>query len=127
MDYTNEQYALIERLEAGLHYDSLAANEQEIIRYLEHSGLVQPRAQIAVDYIELSQKGKRVLAAHRRKIALLEQNTKQKARERSERKTEKKKDRSFQIFLVLLGYALGLLTDNLGDLVRFLVKLFSDG
>lgn len=46
MDYTSEQYALMERLESGLLYQNLTEKEQEILRYLDESSLTQPRAYI---------------------------------------------------------------------------------
>ena len=55
MDYTSEQYALMERLESGLLYQNLTEKEQEILRYLDESSLTQPRAYIEDGYYELSQ------------------------------------------------------------------------
>lgn len=127
MDYTNDQYVLMERLDSGLRFDKLKADEQDIIRYLDSIGLVQPRAQIAADYMELSQQGKCVLAARRDRISSLEQQTEQKAREHAEQKADQHSERAFQIFLVFLGYALGLLTDNLGPIIGFFARFFCDG
>ena len=113
MDYTSEQYALMERLESGLLYQNLTEKEQEILRYLDESSITQPRAYIEDGYYELSQEGQRTLDAHRQEQLSLQQQSQEKARDNAEQKADKHSDRVFQVFLVFLGYALGLITPSL--------------
>ena len=113
MDYTSEQYALMERLESGLLYQNLTEKEQEILRYLDESSITQPRAYIEDGYYELSQEGQRTLDAHRQEQLSLQQQSQEKARDKAEQKADKHSDRVFQVFLVFLGYALGLITPSL--------------
>jgi DNA-binding PadR family transcriptional regulator len=68
MDYTDEQYALMEKLENGLIYDSLTETEKQLLWYLDAHGIAQPRVQKADGYYDLSEDGKRILADHRQKV-----------------------------------------------------------
>lgn len=123
MEYTVDQYALMEKLAKGLHYDALSEYEQEIVRYLDSVGLVQPRAQRAEDYMELSQQGKQVLHAHQNllqarqeELQASQKQAQEKACEQAQQKAEKKKDRAFEVFLVFLGYALGLISPHIPEI-----------
>lgn len=68
MDYTDEQFAMMERMDKGVLAYDLPESEQEIVFFLDDQGLAQPRVQIADGYYELNQNGKRVLAEHRQNV-----------------------------------------------------------
>ena len=142
MDYTSEQYALMERLESGLLYQNLTEKEQEILRYLDESSLAQPRAYIEDGYYELSQEGQRTLDAHRQELLIAqEQKRRQKAKLNERRRTadrkardqaaQRKEDKKFQIFLSLfsatysqiLAFLLGALLSNLDRLAPRVVQI----
>ena len=61
MEYTAQQYALMESLKSGLIYDDQAPEIQDILRYLQDQGSAQPKSYIEDGYYELSEDGKRIL------------------------------------------------------------------
>lgn len=68
MDYTNEQYALMELLADGVVIYDLTSKQREIISFLDSEKLIQPRVYIRDGYCELSERGKCILEEHRRKV-----------------------------------------------------------
>lgn len=68
MDYTDDQYNVMEKLSGGIIFYDQPEPDQEIIHYLDEKKLVQPRAYIADGYMELSQEGKRILNIHREQV-----------------------------------------------------------
>lgn len=131
MEYTDDQYDLIEKLEKGLNYWQLPEEQQWTLRYLQDEGIAQPRADIADGHYLLTEQGKRILSERRRKLRAAKVEVQQKmqelidqesarqedirrektnekkrsdeaAAEKAERKAEKRADRIFQIFLAVL-------------------------
>lgn len=138
MDYTDEQYDLMEKLSKRVMWDNLSSDEQELISYLDGEKIARPRADIEDGLWTLSPDGERVLAAHRQKVraakiqtqreleALREQESirqenirreKEKEQKRAEeiscekadRDAEKRADRKFQIALAFLNFFLAFL------------------
>lgn len=75
MDYTNEQYALMELLADGVVIYDLTSKQREMISFLDSEKLIQPRVYIRDGYCELSERGKCVLEEHRRKVEAAEVQT----------------------------------------------------
>ena len=117
MSYTSEQYALLETFKQGRLIDELTTEELEVYQFLISDGLLKPRADIEDGWHLLSEKGKRILENRDKKIR---EATEQKATEKKYRR----EDRIFQTFLLLFGYALGLLTGNLKTVIDWLLSLF---
>lgn len=92
MDYTDEQYALIEKLEKGLNYRRLSDQEQRALHFLDSEGIAQPRADIGEGYYELTENGKRVLAGRHRKLRAAEIETRRQLQEIRDRDEEKQRD-----------------------------------
>lgn len=117
MVYTSEQYDLLETFEKGRLVQELSVDELYIYRFLIDEKLLQPRADIKDGWHLLSEQGKRVLENRQKQIC-----------EASEKKAADKKsrikDRIFQTFLVILGYTLGLLTDNIGTVCDWVCSFF---
>lgn len=132
MDYTDEQYDLLDRLEGGVIWDLLSDSDRWVLDYLTKENLSMPREDIAYGRYELTEHGKRVLASHRKERKEKQERSEQeamereileqkellereisaieKAREKAQQKAEKRSDRAFQVFLAFLGYILGLIT-----------------
>lgn len=127
MNYTDEQYALMDRLYDGIYSCDLSACELDILIYLDSKGIAQPRADICDGLWRLSQEGERVLAAHHAELTAKAEMAEQAAANKAEQKADKRRDRAFQVFLVFLGFILGLLADNIVAIVGFLVEYFSNG
>lgn len=68
MDYTDEQYELMERLSKHVLWEQLSDREQELVSYLDRQRIANPRADIEDGLWTLSPDGERVLAAHRKKV-----------------------------------------------------------
>ena len=75
MEYTDEQYALMESLEKGLNYWQLPEEQKWTLRYLQDEGIAQPRADISDGYYLLTEPGKRILSERRRKLRFAEIET----------------------------------------------------
>ena len=93
MEYTEDQYALMEKLEKGLNYQSLQEPEQWTLRYLQDDGIAQPRADISDGYYQLTENGKRILSEHRRRLRSAEIETRRRLQELRDREEEKQLDR----------------------------------
>lgn len=68
MDYTDNQYALMEKLDKHIFWYNLSEDERDMLSYLEKERIARPRVDIADGLWTLSQDGERVLGAHRQKI-----------------------------------------------------------
>ena len=86
--------------------------------YLSGQKLLQPREDIRPDWVVLSESGKRVLAQHRMDLEKMQQHACQDAKEKAEKKKEKRSDRLFEFFLALSGYILGLFTDHFFEVIE---------
>lgn len=119
MDYTAEQYEMLERFEAGANINTFTENEKVIFWFLDDNKLLQAHADIEDGLFDLSQQGKCVLEAHRKKLLKAKQDTNQSAKKESSKKQEHIKERLFQVFLVLLGFLLGLVGDHISEILNF--------
>lgn len=117
MRYTESQYALLEKIEPGVLWTTFTDEELNTYHYLAQEGLCCPREDLRPDLITLSQLGLRVLSAHRDDL----KHSQQIAKDRAEKKREKKQDRAFEIFLVLFGFILGLISEHFVSVISFLV------
>lgn len=96
MEYTAQQYALMESLKSGLIYDDQAPEIQDILRYLQDQGIAQPKAYIEDGYYELSEDGKRILEDHRHKLLAAKIETRRQLQELRDREEEKQLARQEQ-------------------------------
>lgn len=138
MDYTAEQYDVMNLLQAGLIYDDQAPNVQDLIRYLQNQGIATPKAYIAEGYYELSEDGKRVLENHRKQESIRQDNIQKEQaqeqkelekiiRERADRAADRTAEHRFQtrlsIWNTVFGAVLGALFSNLDRLIPLIINL----
>ena len=124
MTYTPDQYAILQRLETGLMYDGLNEAEQEILRYLDQSGLVQPRADIQDGYYTISQDGARVLAEKRAELQGSEKVAQQYA-EQKEHRDFQKKITILTSLIAFVSFLFGVILEHFAGVIDFLAKLIS--
>lgn len=132
MEYTAQQYALMESLKSGLIYDDQAPEIQDILRYLQDQGIAQPKAYIEDGYYELSEDGKRILENHRRQESIRQENIRKEKEEeqkelerivseRTDRAADREAEHRFQTRLsfwnTVLGAVLGALFSNLDRII----------
>lgn len=124
MTYTSDQYAILQRLESGLMYDDLTEAEREVLRYLDQSGLVQPRADIRDGYYTISQAGARVLAERRAELQGSEKVAQQYA-EQKEHRNFQKKITVLTSLIAFVSFLFGVILEHFAGVVDFLAKLVS--
>lgn len=146
MDYTDEQYDLMDKLRNRVLWNNLSNDEQELVSYLEREGVARPRVDIADGLWMLSPDGERVLDAHRKKVrasqireSIRQENIRREqekernraeeiSREKADRAAEKRADRKFQIALTFLNYFLtflaGILVQYFTGILDFVIGLF---
>lgn len=124
MTYTSDQYAILQRLESGLMYDNLTEAEQEVLRYLDQFGLVQPRADIRDGYYTISQAGARVLAEKRAELQESEKVAQQYA-EQKEHRDFQKKITILTSLIAFVSFLFGVILEHFAGVIDFLAKLIS--
>lgn len=124
MTYTSDQYAILQRLESGLMYDNLTEAEQEVLRYLDQFGLVQPRADIRDGYYTISQAGARVLAEKRAELQESEKVAQQYA-EQKEHRDFQKKITELTSLIAFVSFLFGVILEHFAGVIDFLAKLIS--
>ena len=124
MTYTSDQYAILQRLESGLMYDDLTEAEREVLRYLDQSGLVQPRADIRDGYYTISQAGARVLAEKRAELQESEKVAQQYA-EQKEHRDFQKKITILTSLIAFVSFLFGVILEHFAGVIDFLAKLIS--
>ena len=72
MQYTKEQYDMLELFEQGARWTDVPEESMFIYRYLMGENLLQPREDIRPDWTTLTEHGKRVLAHHRDTLVQLQ-------------------------------------------------------
>lgn len=116
--YTDEQYSMMEFFESGAvwvwHKDPA---KDEIILFLDRERLLTPREDIQANYWRLTETGRAALHRHRKAAAESEKQASELAEQKAAQIRDKKKDRIFQVFLVFLGWLLGILTANIGAII----------
>lgn len=124
MDYTEKQYALLEKLNRGICLDTLSESELSVLHFLDERKLVQPREDIRDGWLTLSEAGQ--LALLRRDTEIRDKQE-QEQRRRSEkadaaaaRRAERRANYVTQIFVALLS----ALLSNLDRIVPLVVRLF---
>ena len=125
MNYTDEQYAMLERFEPGLNIDKLTEDELPIYWFLMEQKLLQPRHDIEDGLHQLTERGKQVLSYHRASLKKIEQDAEQLAQENAAEKKSKSSDRRFDVFLLFLGFVLGIIADHISEIFGFFCNLFS--
>lgn len=131
MEYTEKQYAMMERLADGLNWTMLPDGEMECVRYLVDQGLAQFRVDWADDHVFLTEEGKRVLHLHNVHIRQKQQEKDDRDRLRKEetaaKNAERDSDRRFQEKLAtkqtVLAALLGALVSNLDRIIGLLIRL----
>ncbi len=124
MTYISDQYAILQRLESGLMYDNLTEAEQEVLRYLDQFGLVQPRADIRDGYYTISQAGARVLAEKRAELQESEKVAQQYA-EQKEHRDFQKKITELTSLIAFVSFLFGVILEHFAGVIDFLAKLIS--
>lgn len=125
MNYTDEQYAMLERFEPGLNIDKLTEDELPVYWFLMEQKLLQPRHDIEDGLHQLTERGKQVLSYHRASLKKIEQDAEQLAQENAAEKKSKSSDRRFDVFLLFLGFVLGIIADHISEIFGFFRNLFS--
>lgn len=123
MTYTSGQYAILQRLESGLMYDDLTEAEREVLRYLDQSGLVQPRADIRDGYYTISQAGARVLSAYRENAARTEYAREKDAEQKKQWHFENKVS-VLNLLIALASFLVGVCFDYHFGIYEKLSKFF---
>ena len=90
MNYTDEQYAMLERFEPGLNIDKLTEDELPIYWFLMEQKLLQPRYDLEDGLNYLSETGKCVLAEHREHLNLLQKEADKDAKQEKQQRFENK-------------------------------------
>ena len=124
MDFTDEQYAVMEKLADKLIWDDLTPAEKHIMEYFHSKKIAEPRAYIEDGLWVLSEDGKRILAAHHADLKSREQEAQDKAREKAEQESQQRSERSFQIRLMIYGAIVGTLISNIDRIIKWIVSLF---
>lgn len=124
MDYTDEQYAVMEKLADRLIWDDLTPAEKHIMEYFHSKKITEPRAYIEDGLWILSEEGKRILLAHHADLKAREQETQNKAREKAEQESQQRSERSFQIRLMICGAIVGTLISNIDRIIKWIISLF---
>ena len=91
MEYTPEQYAMLERFEKGLNIVGMEEEELRIYWFLIDQGLLQPRADIEDGLHFLSEKGKIALFRYHDALSKAEEQ----ARNASEKEAKEEKQQRF--------------------------------
>jgi hypothetical protein len=126
--FTDDQFAVLQKLSDGVMRHRLTNYECEILNYFDREGLTTPRAYIADGYYTLTEKGKSEFQQEliRKKNIRREQEEKEQilynaVAEKADRKAEKRADRIFQISLAFLNTFLslvcGILIEHFGNII----------
>lgn len=129
MKYSPAQYELLEKLENGVIYDHLTADEQETLYFLDEEDLARARVDIADGLYKLTEKGKAVLSIRqeneRRKQTEENEKLQQAVREKADREAERKAERRFQVWLsfwnALIAAVFGALVSNIDRIIPAVV------
>ena len=121
MNYTDEQYALLERFEPGLNIAKLTEDELSIYWFLMEQKLLQPRHDIEDGLHRLSQNGKCVLAEHRDNLQKAEQETRQLA----EKNAKEEKQQRFENKISIANLLVSLISFFVGISLEFYVGIYS--
>ena len=127
MDYTDEQYTIIERLEAGLNYWNLSEDQQWILRYLQDKGIAQPRSDIADGHYLLTEFGKRILFARsERQLKESQESAKITSYEAKQEKQQRFENKIAiaNLLVPFITYILGILTEHYTGIIGFFLRLF---
>lgn len=129
---TDEQWLMITRLEQGMvwfwHRDQ---KTDDILRYLMSKGICEAREDIRENWLQLSQDGRILLHEHIEILAAEKKKLEQQREEIAREKTEKKKERRFQLFNTLLGAGAGallaLFVEHLSEILVFFKGISQSG
>lgn len=138
MTYTDEQYALMEMLEAGLTWVFHGPGheyEDDMLRYLIGEGIAEPHVDIKGNYYTLSNSGRAVLAAFRKdKAAKAEQQAKdadaeatrlkERAEDRADEERRHRAQNKIAVIMPILTFALGVIAQYFGRIVEFVIEFF---
>lgn len=116
MDYTEEQLAMLQRLKSGVLYEDLNEEEREILRFLDQSGLAQPRADIQDGFYTISQNGLRVLSTWQTSVQQLQYERSKDAEQKKQWDSENK--------LAILNLLISLVSFFVGVCVDFHFSLY---
>ncbi|MBC8537298.1 hypothetical protein [Feifania hominis] len=110
---TKEQIELLTKYKNGKDFSEWCTPSGSVMRYLLEAGLIESDCTVSPNFFRASQKGLSELSR-------LEEVT----NENSRKKREKKLDRIFQIFLLILGFILGVAAEHFGTIVESFLSLF---
>ena len=117
MQYTQEQFALLDNFKQGRLLKELSEDDLFVYRFLISEGLLQPRADIEDGWHTLSEKGKMVLENRDKEASDLAKNN-------AETKKAKTSERLHDFVLVLFGSIITILVEHFGDIILWLKDLF---
>lgn len=130
MEYSEEQYRMLERISGEVNWGMLPGLEIECVRYLIDQGLAQYREDIGPGHVALTEEGRRVLHLHdvhiRQKQEEQDDRDRLREEEATAKRAERDSDRRFQVRLSFLQAFLSFLTGlisgiMLGNLDRIVV------
>ena len=125
MNYTDEQYAMLDFFKLGARWTDVPETSMPVYWYLMEQKLICPREDIQPDWVTLTEYGKCVFSSHLVSLEQANQEARQLAQKNASDKKSKSSDRRFEVFLVVLGYVLGLITDHISEIFGFFCNLFS--
>lgn len=125
MNYTDEQYAMLDFFKLGARWTDVPETSMPVYWYLMEQKLICPREDIQPDWVTLTEYGKCVFSDHFVSLEQADQEARQLAQKEASEKKAKSSDRRFEVFLVFIGFVLGCIADNITELVGFIRQFFS--
>ena len=121
MEYTPEQYAMLERFEKGLNIEGMEEEELRVYWFLIDQGLLQPRADIEDGLHFLSEKGKIALFRYHDALSKAEEQ----ARNASEKEAKEEKQQRFNNKIAIANLLISLVSFFVGLSVEFYVGIYA--
>lgn len=125
MEYTPDQYALLETFENGRLIQELTEDELFTYDFFIQNHLLQPRADIEDGLHFLSAQGKNALSSHRAALQQIDKNADDLAKSTAAEKKAKASDRRHDIVLLFIGAAITYLFDHAKEIIAWLSSFFS--
>lgn len=120
MDYTAEQYEMLERFEAGVNITTFTEDEKVIFWFLDGNKLLQAHSDIEDGLFDLSQQGKCVLESHREAILKAKQQAEQAAQKKEDDENKSVREHRFQYRLAIFSFLLGLASGHAPEIWDFI-------
>lgn len=121
MDYTPEQYKMLERFEKGLNIADLTESEMQIFWFLDREGLLLPHADVEDGLFSLSEKGKQVLFNHQSEL----NKAQERACEASKKEAKEEKQQRFSNKIAIANLTVSLASFFVGLVVEFYAGIYA--